>query len=330
MRNGTPWVIVFLLLWTAGCAPALGRYVAKTTNHGHDADRLDDAHNAPPVMPGAVIDYRIRVAVSDPTNTLSVWVIDPSNEVLRRDGERAWFTIPGDGARKTRPPEATVLILHGYRHFKNDWAYLMWARFLAQHGYRVALVDLRGHGGSTGDWCTFGPGEARDLVQVINDMNRRGLLAGKLGVLGGSFGGTTAIHLAGIEPRVEAVVTVSAFSIMRDALPSFAKAELGWFHGLVGVWGWDHIVEAAGHAGGFEPAATDARPALRQTRAAVLLTHSTSDRHVPPTHAEALAAAGGPRVRLELMDDAGHFDFGVKRADRVLRLTREWFDRHLK
>ena len=329
VKRGLRMLLLGFAVGLIGCAPTLGRMAVKTPNQGQRLEQLDAAHESEPAMDGAVIDYRLRVAVTEPEAWLSAWIIDPSNEVLRRDGENAWFDLPHDDARETSPPHATVIILHGYRHFKNDWAYLMWARYLAQYGYRIVLIDLRGHGGSTGDWSTFGPGEARDLVQVINDLDRRGFLVGRLGVLGGSFGGATAIQLAGLEPRVEAVVTVSAFASMREAVPAFIKAELGILTGLVGIWGWDAIVDAAGAAGGFDPDAADARRVLSRTEADVLVLHSTADRHIPPTQARALAEAGGPRVRLELLDDLGHFDFGVKRASQVLELTRDWFDQHL-
>lgn len=323
-------LVCCLLLGGVGCASSLGRIAVKTPNHAKTAGQLDKAHHATPRMGGAVIDHRFRVGVPNENVSLSVWIIDPSNEHLHATGDGLWFHIADDAPRQTRPSHATVLILHGYRHFKNDWAYLMWARFLAEHGYRVALTDLRGHGASTGDWCGFGPREAQDLVHVIDELDRRGLLIGKLGVMGGSYGGTTAIHLAAADTRVKAVVTVSAFASMRSAAPAFVKGYLGWFSGLVGVWGWDNIVDAAGKASRFDPDRSDARIAIGRTRAAVLLAHSTADRHVPASDARALDEAGGTTTKLELMDGGGHFKFGVQNARRVRQAALAWFNQHLK
>lgn len=319
-----------LLFLLTGCAPTLGRLAVKTPNHARDISQLEAGHEAEPAMRGAVIDHRFRVTVGEPAANLSVWVIHPSNEHIHDTEDGLWFDIPGNKQRKTRRPEATVLILHGYRHYKNDWAYLMGARFLAQHGYRTVLVDLRGHGASTGQWSTFGPGEAADLSHVIDELQRKKLLVGKLGVFGGSYGRATAIHLAGRDPRVRAVVTVSAFATMRDAVPSFIQGEAGWFAGLIGIWGWNNIVDAAGRAGGFDPDLADARRAIRRSHAYVLVTHSTAERHVLPAQAQALAEAGGDRVKLVLIDGPGHFKFGVNDAGRVRSAALAWFNRHLK
>ena len=280
-------------------------------------------------MDDAVIDHRFRVNVASPPASLSVWVIDPSGERIQDHGDDLYFEA-AQPQREVHSPVATVLLLHGYHHDKNHWAYLVWARFLAQHGYRAVLVDLRGQGGSSGDWLTFGPQEARDLQQVIDEVDRRGLLVGRLGVLGASYGGATAIHLAGLDSRVACVATVSAFSTMRGVLPAFNRGLLGPLHGLVGVWGYDRIVNAAGDAGGFDPDQSDARLAIARTGAPVLIMHSSNDRHVPPQNARDLADAGGVRSKLLLFDGPGHFKFGMKDAGAVRAAMLAWFDEYLK
>ena len=311
-----------------GCTGRLGTGVVRAPNHGREVAQLDD-HTAEPAMDGTVIDHRFRVEVESPPASLSVWIIDPSGETLRTEGDDIRFDDPPP-QREVRPPEATVLLLHGFHHDKNHRAYLVWARFLAQHGYRAVLVDLRGQGGSSGAWLTFGPQEARDVRHVIDELDRRRLLVGQLGVLGASYGGATAIHLAGLDPRVACVATVSAFSTMRGVIPAFSRGLLGPLHGLVGVWGYDRIVDAAGSAGGFDPDQSDARLAIVRTEAPVLIMHSSNDRHVPPQNARDLAEAGGVGVKLLLFDGPGHFGFGMKDANAVRGAMLEWFDEHLK
>ena len=97
------------------------------------------------------------------------------------------------------------------------------ARALADAGYRAVLVDLRGRGRSTGKYMTFGLQEAKDLSQVIDALEQRGLLAGNLGVYGISYGATTSIHLAAADRRVRAVVAVEPFSTAREEVPHFAR-----------------------------------------------------------------------------------------------------------
>ncbi len=99
-------------------------------------------------------------------------------------------------------PRGTVFVLHGIRDRKDSM--LGWGRGLAQAGYRAVLVDARGHGRSSGDFLTYGVVESRDLSQVLDALEAQGLAAGRVGVMGVSYGASTAIEWAGAEPRVAA------------------------------------------------------------------------------------------------------------------------------
>ena len=75
-------------------------------------------------------------------------------------------------ARGSTPSRGTVLLLHGYLQNKN---YVTpWAVRLAQAGFRCLVVDLRGHGASTGEHISFGAFESHDLSLVLDDLQRRG------------------------------------------------------------------------------------------------------------------------------------------------------------
>jgi len=65
--------------------------------------------------------------------------------------------------------------------------------------YRAVVPDLRGHGRSSGDFLTYGALDAHDLSQLANALDEKGLLSGKLGVVGTSYGAATAIEFAGVE-----------------------------------------------------------------------------------------------------------------------------------
>ena len=157
----------------AGCAPLLGELLVSTPNRFNPF--VQTGRLAPPARQVLGVDQQFRVPVDSATAELAVSVVEP---------------------RPAGSPKGTVLVLHGI------WARSFWmlgtAQMLAEAGYRAVLVDLRGHGRSTGDFLTFGPGEARDLSQVIDDLDRRNLISGRLGVYGISYGATTSIHLAAI------------------------------------------------------------------------------------------------------------------------------------
>lgn len=223
--------------------------------------------------------------------------------------------------REARCWSFTVLAL-------NRWM-LGVARQLSQDGYRAVLVDLRGHGGSTGGWLTYGVREAKDLSQVIDELERRRLLAGKLGVYGISYGATTAIHLAGVDSRVDAVVAVAPFSSMREEVPHYMRMLLPGVGNLIPDQTIQQAIDAAGRDGGFDPNRADAALAIQQTTAPVLLIHGTDDELVPKSHSLRIHNAARDHSKVVLVPGTGHIGIWFDPTGDVKVHTREWFDHWL-
>jgi pimeloyl-ACP methyl ester carboxylesterase len=116
---------------------------------------------------------------------------------------------------------ATVFLLHGYMLSKESMA--LWAVLLAQSGYRVVSVDLRGHGQSTGDTVSFGKYETEDLKQLLDYMIAHHQCDDSVGVLGVSYGATLALHWAAHDPRVRTVVAISPYNHPQDAILRLAR-----------------------------------------------------------------------------------------------------------
>src|SRR5262249_32009212 len=136
-------------------------------NAGHPPDPADDPP-PPPLAP--LLSRSFPVEVGPPRASLPLLLVD------RTDG----------------PPRGTGFVLHGIRDRKE--AMLGWGRGLAEGGYRAVLVDGRGHGRSSGDFLTYGVVEARDLSRVLDTLGAQGLVAGRVGAMGVSYGGATAIE----------------------------------------------------------------------------------------------------------------------------------------
>jgi len=131
------------------------------------------------------------------------------------------FRPETNSAFKPLKEPATIVILHGYMMYKETMA--PWASALAQAGYRVVLVDLRGHGQSTGDQATYGKYETKDLSQMLDYLKALRLCDDKVGVLGLSYGATIALEWAAADPRVQAVVAIAPYNDPEDAAMRFAK-----------------------------------------------------------------------------------------------------------
>ena len=238
-----------------------------------------EANPLPPIERLLGVDRQFWVKVGPPEASLSVSVVEPQ--------------------RKWQSPRGTILVLHGV--LDRSAVMIPTARGLADSGYRAVLVDLRGRGRSTGKYMTFGLQEAKDLSQVIDALARGGLLAGKLGVYGISYGATTLIHLAAIDRRVQAVVAVEPFSSAREEVPHFACVVAPGVGSLISDKTYQQSLDEAGRIAHYNPDEADAVKAIQRTSAPVLIIHGMNDWIVPHQQSERLHAAALDHSELVLV-----------------------------
>ena len=217
-------------------------------------------------------------------------------------------------------PKYTVVVLHGMRDSRGSMR--PWAEQLAAAGARTVLVDARGHGRSTGKVLSYGVRESLDLVDVTDALEARGLLVGKLGVLGFSCGATTAIQWAGRDARVSAVVAVAPFARM-DGLGMYNPLRLPDF--VV-----DHFVVRVGRESGFDPADAGAAPWIDKTRAPILFIHGDRDTRVVPDNSRLLLERAPPGSERLVVPELNHA-LMLRDADRVGgQRAKDWLDKHLR
>ncbi|WP_394830426.1 alpha/beta fold hydrolase [Pendulispora rubella] len=239
----------------------------------------------------------VRVAVGPPAATLSLAVVDPP--------ERA---------------KATVFVLHGIRGSKVESGMRIWSEMLTAAGFRVILVDLRGHGRSTGDDLSYGVLESRDLAQVLDAVEARGLRIGSVGVMGNSYGAAAALEWAGRDARVHAVVAVSPFASLRSVVPAYAVLPLP--SGFV-----NEVIDRGGQQGHFDPDEASPVVAITHTTSPVLLIHGEDDRRIPSAHSQQIFAAGKEHAELVLVPGAGHRS--IVEHPLLRERATSWFARYL-
>ena len=278
------------------------------------------------------------VAVGPPAAHLSVAVVEPGDYDLKyslelipnpRGGGRANYKISWDALAPGAPgvrPKATLVLLHGI--LVNKEFMVHWALYLAQKGYRTVLVDLRGHGKSTGDWITFGSVEREDLKQVLNELRRRGLASGPVGALGVSYGAVMALDWAAIDPRVASIVALEPFSDPRKAIVEFSRSYAA--EQVVGITDAQFAsAEAeAAQLAHFKWADADVLDSVRRLRVPVLFYHGGQDTWIPPAHSERLMAVAPPGSRLQILPDDNHITLSI-RLDPIAQDVAAWFDAHL-
>jgi len=293
-------LLAVVLLLQVGCQPVLSDFMAKTPNHDKtikvDRPPLNDFQRS-----------LFGVEIPEPEASIAVWVIEPKDQP---------------------EPVGTVMILHGFKD-KPFWM-LDKAKDLTEVGYRAVLVALRGHGGSTGKYHTFGVVEQHDMVAVIDELEQRGLIAGKLGLWGMSYGSTVGIQTAAIDDRIQAVVGIAGFSSVRRVSVEYCRTLLpvvGWVMSEESI---QAIVDKAGDKAGYDPDEAEAIDAIAQIEVPVLILHGEWDLLVPHTHGEILREAGGENVQMISLPITGHLGAWFDLSGDVRRHGIAFLDEHLR
>ena len=136
------------------------------------------------------------------------------------------FTLDGktvryaNGGREHDPTLPGVVLVHGSGMNRTVWQ--MQTRYLAHHGYRVAAVDLPGHGGSDGPCIETIPEMGAWVGQVIDELD-----LGPAHIVGHSMGTFIAIETAAQRPEAVAslvlVGTAAAMPVHPELLDSAAN-----------------------------------------------------------------------------------------------------------
>jgi pimeloyl-ACP methyl ester carboxylesterase len=295
------WLVGVLALVHVLASDAVASAIALAPN----ASRFDGKSAAFP-MPAVLAHrgaYPLRIDAGVPSATLVSWVVPP----------------------RELPVRATVLLLHGVRMDKRSLVPVALA--LSDAGYRAVLVDLRGHGESTGRFLTYGVAEARDLSAILDALGERS--RGGVGVYGFSYGAAVAIELSARDARIGAVVSIAPFSSLREVTADYERNYLpGPLRFVPDAW-FQRAVDAAGARARFDPDRAAPARAVTRSTAPVLLVHGDADTQVPLRHSTAIAQAAGKRAELMEIPGATHADMPADRTGTIRRAAVEWFERWL-
>ena len=128
------------------------------------------------------------------------------------DGARIWYASYGSGS--------PVILLHGGLGHSGNWGFQVPA--LAGRGYRVLLIDSRGHGRSTRDERPFSYAlMASDVLAVMG-----ALALEKASLVGWSDGATTALTLAMRTPARVAGVFFFASNMDPNGINQIASSPI--------------------------------------------------------------------------------------------------------
>ncbi len=249
-------------------------------------------------------------------------------------------------------PRPAVLVLHGFKGFKDWGMFPPLADRLARAGFTAVGFNLSGSGvDDTGEFvfperfarATYS-GDFGDIMSLLDAVTAGRLdfpAPTSIGFLGHSRGGGLGILAAAADARVAALVTWGAISHVHrfppeDVAAWRARGRLDVVNSRTGQvlpLLTDVLDDVARHG----DSELDIRAAAARGAAPWLILHGELDVTVPAAEARALHAAAQGRGELEVLAGAGHtFDTVhpwqgptpafVEASDASLR----WFGRHLR
>jgi pimeloyl-ACP methyl ester carboxylesterase len=178
------------------------------------------------------------VNVGPPPARLCYRIIPPADYLFRvnstnwlKHGDKEYeftfhATVPGPTNHWTTAPRGTVILLHGYG--VAQFSMLPWAFCLADDGWRCVLVDLRGHGLSTGKRIYFTVKETNDISQLLDTLARDNQLTAPVSLMGESYGGVLALRMKTVDPQIQSVVAIAPYASLSNAVLNIREQYCHW------------------------------------------------------------------------------------------------------
>jgi len=310
----------------SGCADFIAHRVVRAPN-AEWADRLPLQTTVPIMLDmtaSQVVSVR-RIAVASGAISLRAIVVEPSDapwQPIAIRQEPQW--TPAWRTNRRQQPLGTILILHGLNG-SSEWT-APHAACLANAGFRCVLIDLRGHGESTGGTVSFGKYEAADIRDAITRLSADGTISGPLILMGCSLGGSIAIMAATEPTAVTAVIAIAPFAHVGDVAPHFANHFAGWLTWLVTDQLTRNTIAAMGHLGDFDPITDSPLAWAPRVHLPVLLIHGADDYLVPAEQSAQLAKALGGEVTRVVIPGQEHVAT-VLEPGLTLPIILPWLER---
>ncbi len=215
-----------------------------------------------------------------------------------------WYISAVAGKASGAP--ATFILLHGLGESKAN--YLGLGEKLAKSGHNVVLIDLRAHGSSGGKYVTYGALEKTDVKNVVDELERRKLIAGGVFAYGTTLGGMTAIQYAAIDPRCKGVMAFQPYQDISVAKPK-----------LMNDGDYPAVLETAGKMADFNPADASAIKAAANLKCPLLLAHTQFDMAVPLSNSQAIYDAAPQPKKLYVITPADRMKLSMIWEDWLVR-----------
>lgn len=281
-----------------------------------------------PIAAALAIDRVVAFKVNEltrPRRTSDYTMVDERGGPIRRVTLRTADGLELCGWHKKSRNGATIILQHGYR--ANSGKMLGIGLALARHGYGVLWFDFRGHGKSQGDLVTFGRAEVADTnaaVAFVESHSKPGNM--KIGLLGNSMGGATAILAAAENALIQAVAVEGVFAELSDEVGIGIETQTGLpACPLDTIFTWCAERQTGSKLTDVSPVSRIGRISPR----AILILQGGQDVRIPTNSGQRLFEAAGEPKQLWFEPTAPHSGFSKTVLAEYERRVLAFFDQHL-
>lgn len=175
---------------------------------------------------------------------------------------------------KTNSEKGTVIFIHGIRSSKEQYAKL--SKKMTRIGYNTVAVDLRAHGESQGEYCTFGYKEKYDISKLIDYLIEKEGMDKNIGIWAHSLGGAIGIQSMAIDQRIKFGIIESSYSDFGQITKDYSNYYLNFEFDLLN----EHLNERAADLAGFRLEQINPKDYCKKITQPILLVHGNQDKKI--------------------------------------------------
>ncbi len=218
-------------------------------------------------------------------------------------------------------PKGIMIFVHGIGNCKESFIPLTVP--FAEKGYSSVVFDLRAHGKSGGEFCTYGFYEKQDISKIVDYIEEKhpGL---PIGIWGNSLGGAVSLQAMEYDERIDFGIIESTFTELHIIVHDYKKRFLKGF-GIKALS--NYALREAGKIANFNPDEVSPITSVKNIEQPVFISHGDADERISYTYGEALYENLASQTKhFELVEGAGHLDVGIIGGEAYMQLIFDFVE----
>ncbi|GAB5400323.1 MAG: alpha/beta hydrolase [Aureisphaera sp.] len=202
-------------------------------------------------------------------------------------------------------PKGILIFVHGIGGCKEH--FVPTATEFSKQGYSSIVFDLRAHGKSEGEYCTYGFYEKHDISKIIDFIEEKHPEL-PIGIWGKSLGGAIALQSLEYDERIDFGIVESTFTKLDIIVYDYKKRFLKGF-GIKSLS--DYSLRKAGEIAQFDPDLVSPISSVKNIEQPVFIVHGDADERISYTYGQSLYDNLASEVKFfKLVKGAGHLNVG--------------------